>query len=401
LTYARAGMLFVCFLVVLLDGLDAGAVAIVTPMLAKQWGVTPAMFTSVFVATNVGAVVGYTTCGPLSARFGQRLIGISSVVLFGAGTLLSALAVDVTSLSVVRFASAIGLGGALPIAVTAATNVVSETIRTSAAVLVTMGLSAGGVVGGTIGGPLMARFGWPSIFIVGGLLPLFLLPLFAWVLSAPEQKSVQANVDNARSRATPGALFANGLGLTTCLLWFFAFLMFLVSYALASWIPTLLVDFGFSPIQAPLGAAAYGVGGLVGGILVLSVMGRFGIRPVLMITSLVAIMSIGTMSHVTASSSLLLPLIGAIGAGVITGCVGQSALAVSFYPVSLRTTGVGWAAACGRIGSVVGPAVGGALLSLQWSARDIILTAIPLIAIAIIVLATMSLAERRQALART
>jgi MFS transporter, AAHS family, 4-hydroxybenzoate transporter len=174
-----------------------------------------------------------------------------------------------------------------------------------------------------------------------------------------------------------------------------------VSYALASWIPTLLVDFGFSPIQAPLGAAAYGVGGLVGGILVLSVMGRFGIRPVLMITSLVAIMSIGTMSHVTASSSLLLPLIGAIGAGVITGCVGQSALAVSFYPVSLRTTGVGWAAACGRIGSVVGPAVGGALLSLQWSARDIILTAIPLIAIAIIVLATMSLAERRQALART
>ena len=82
MTYARAGMLFVCFLVVLLDGLDAGAVSITAPMLAKTWALTPAMFTPAFVAANIGAVVGYTACGPLSGRFGQRTVGISSVVLF-------------------------------------------------------------------------------------------------------------------------------------------------------------------------------------------------------------------------------------------------------------------------------------------------------------------------------
>jgi len=385
-------MLLVCFLVVLLDGLDTGAVSIVTPMLAKQWGVTPAVFTPVFVATNIGAVIGYTASGPLSARFGQRIIGISSVVLFGAGTLLSTLAGDVSSLAMIRLAAAIGLGGALPIAVTAATNVVSEKLKTSAAVLVTMGLSAGGVVGGLTGGPLMAEFGWQSIFIVGGLLPMVLMPLFAWVLLAPQKQCMQLSVDAAQSRA----LFINGLGAITGLLWLFAFLIFLVNYALSSWIPTFLADFGFSPIQAPLGAAAYGVGGLVGGFLVLSVIGKLGIRSVLMITSLVAIVSIATISHVTAGTSIILTLIGAIGAGLITGCIGQSALAVSLYPASLRTTGVGWAAACGRIGSIVGPAIGGAMLSLRWSARDIILTAIPLIGVAILVLVMMSLVERKQ-----
>ncbi|KIF66030.1 hypothetical protein HY68_37960 [Streptomyces sp. AcH 505] len=394
-------MLFVCFLVVLLDGLDAGAVSITAPMLAKTWALTPAMFTPAFVAANIGAVVGYTACGPLSGRFGQRTVGISSVVLFGAGTLLSALAQGVGSLSVLRFIAAIGLGGALPIAVTAATHVVAERFRPTAAVLVTLGLSSGGVVGGLIGGPLMAKFGWQSIFVVGGLLPLLVLPLFVWVLSAPAQTMIQAGVDSPRSRATLDALFADGLGVITYLLWLFAFLIFLVSYALSSWIPVLLADFGFSPLQAPLGAAAYGVGGVVGGFVVLGVMGRFGIKPTLMLTSLVAIVSVATMSQIASSSSLLLPLIGAIGAGLITGCVGQSALAVSFYPAVLRTTGVGWSAACGRIGSVVGPALGGVMLSFHWPARDIILTAIPLIAVAILVLGAMSLVEHRRVLART
>lgn len=398
MAYARVGMLFVCFLVVLLDGLDTGSIALVAPMLAREWGLTPAMLTPAFIATSVGAVAGYISCGPLIRRFGQRTIGIASVVLFGAGTLLTTAAYDVSSLSILRFVTAIGFGGALPIAVTVSSNVMPEKFRSTAAVLVATGLSAGGVVGGLISGPLMLKYGWPSIFIVGGVLPLLLLPLFSWVLSASDRVLTKAGVDAGGPSHSIAALFADGFGLHTGLLWLFAFLIFMVTYALSSWIPTLLVDFGFSPTQAPLAAAAFGAGGLAGNMLVLLIVGRFGIKPTLMITSLCAIASVIAVSCATMPSGLLLPLIGVIGAGLISGCVGQSALAVSLYPAGLRTIGVGWAAALGRIGSIVGPAVGGVLLAFNWSARDIILTVIPPTAAAMLALAAMVWVERRQPL---
>jgi len=82
--------------------------------------------------------------------------------------------------------------------------------------------------------------------------------------------------------------------------------------------------------------------------------------------------------------------------------VGQSALAVSYYPLAvsyyppeIRTTGVGWAAASGRIGSIVGPALGGLMLALNWSPRDIVLTAVVPAAAALAVLAALAWVDRR------
>ena len=397
LDQTRIWMLATCFLVILLDGLDTASVALIAPVVSKLWGVAPAAFTPAFVATNAGAVVGYLICGPVSNRLGHRRTGILSVILFGTGTLLGALAYDVLSLSIIRFVAAIGLGGALPIAVATATAIVAPGFRAGATVLVATGLSAGSVVGGLITGPLVAKFGWPSIFIVGGLLPLLLLPLFARALSAAERAQAGPSAEPVAPNPI-AALFADGRGVSTGLLWLFAFLIFLVTYGLSSWIPTLLVDFGFSPTQAPLGLAALGVGGIVGNLLMMLIVGRLGTRPALIMTSVGAIACILIISYATIPSSLLLVLIGAVGAGLITGCVGQSALAVSFYPGTLRTTGVGWAAAFGRLGSIAGPAVGGALLALHWSARDVILTAIPPIAAAIAVLLAMSLVRRSPAL---
>ncbi|MBR1219840.1 MFS transporter [Bradyrhizobium sp. U87765 SZCCT0131] len=395
LTYARVWMLSLCFVVVLLDGLDTSAVALVAPVLARQWGIAPAALTPAFVATSVGAVVGYVACGPLAQRVGLRVVGVASVVLFGVGTLLTALAGDVAVLAIMRLVSAVGLGGALPVAVTVATTQASEKTRTTVAMLVATGLSAGGVVGGLISGPLMVRFGWASVFVVGGVLPLLLLPALWRMLGSAD--AAHGAMTRAGGHGTLGALFADGLAAATALLWAFAFLIFLVSYALLFWIPTLLVAFGFAPTDAPLAAAAFGAGGLVGNAIVMLLVGRAGITPALAAAALCALACIVAIGCGLVPPALLLLAIGAVGAGLITGCVGQSALAVSFYPPALRTTGVGWSAASGRIGSIVGPAVGGALLSIGWPARDIVLTAAPAVIAAIFALAALSLAGRRVA----
>jgi AAHS family 4-hydroxybenzoate transporter-like MFS transporter len=118
-----------------------------------------------------------------------------------------------------------------------------------------------------------------------------------------------------------------------------------------------------------------------------------------MVTTLLAVACVSVISQAAISSGMVLPLIAGMGAGLITGCVGQSALAVSFYPPALRATGVGWAAASGRIGSIVGPALGGAMLSFGWSARDIILTSILPALLAMLTLVILGLIERNRSLA--
>jgi AAHS family 4-hydroxybenzoate transporter-like MFS transporter len=55
--------------------------------------------------------------------------------------------------------------------------------------------------------------------------------------------------------------------------------------------------------------------------------------------------------------------------------VGQSALAVAIYPEALRTHGVGFSAAAGRIGSIVGPAIAGLLVSMGGAPKAIVLAA--------------------------
>ncbi|MFM2278595.1 MAG: hypothetical protein RLZZ444_826, partial [Pseudomonadota bacterium] len=79
--------MLLCFLIVTLDGFDTIAITFVAPILAKDWGISPAAMVPTFLATSVGAVVGYMACGPLALRFGARAMALASVIVFGLGSL--------------------------------------------------------------------------------------------------------------------------------------------------------------------------------------------------------------------------------------------------------------------------------------------------------------------------
>jgi len=389
---ARIGVVTICFLIVLLDGLDTTSIAFVAPALAREWGLPPAAFTPAFVATSVGAVVGYLACGPLAGRWGQRMVGGLSVVLFGLGTLLSAWSPDVPVLAALRFVAAVGLGGALPVAVSVAAGATPARYKETAAMLVAAGLSAGAVIGGMAGVPLMRQYGWHSVFMIGGILPLVLLPFF---LKCIPGRDVATHSSRPAQGGSVAALFDRRWRLRTWLLWLFAFLIFVDAYALTFWIPTLLAEFGFGPAQAPAATAAFGMGGLLGSLAMMALVAKLGVKRLLAITTLIAIASILIVNQAALAPGQVLAVIGGMGAGLITGCVGQSALAVSYYPPEIRTTGVGWAAASGRIGSIVGPALGGLMLALNWNPRDIVLTAVVPAAAALAVLAALAWVDRR------
>jgi AAHS family 4-hydroxybenzoate transporter-like MFS transporter len=391
--------LLVCFLVIVLDGFNTTSISFVVPKLANDWGLAPARFTPVFVATNIGAAIGFMISGPLAQRFGNRLIGLASVVLFGGSTLVTMFAADVIGLSVLRLIAAIGLGGALPIAITASASIIGPKHKVAASLLVTTGMSVGAVIGGVTGGPLMSAFGWQSIFVVGGVLPFCLVPVFFRILPA------EGSAGSAAVRTTNPfkVLFKEGLGLYTCLLWAFSFLIFTDVYALLFWLPTLLPNFGFAPDHASVGMAAFSIGGLGGNILMtvavtmMTIGGQLRLKSALTLGGVLMILSIVVLSQIAVAPGIALLLIAVIGAGLVNGIMGQTALAVSFYPAEIRATGVGWGHAVGRVGSFVGPAIGGVLLSIGWPAREIVLTAVLPAVAAILVLGALALAGRKAA----
>ncbi|RKE38394.1 AAHS family 4-hydroxybenzoate transporter-like MFS transporter [Paraburkholderia sp. BL23I1N1] len=400
----RAGpllALLVCFLVIVMDGFNTTSISFVVPKLAHEWHLAAALFTTVFVATNIGAAIGFMISGPLAQRFGHRYMGVASVVLFAGSTLLTSYANDIASLSVMRLAAAIGLGAALPIAITAAAGIIGAKHKVAASLLITTGMSVGAVTGGVTGGPLMSHFGWQSIFVTGGLLPFLLVPAFFRIL--PARTPAIADTAGVRASNPLKALFENGLGAYTCLLWLFSFLIFMDVYALLFWVPTLLVDFGFSADHASVGMAAFSIGGLSGNVLMtgavamMTLAGRIKVKSALVLGLLLVILSITGLSQAAVAPGIVLLLTGVIGAGLVNGIMGQTALAVAFYPPEIRATGVGWGHAIGRVGSFVGPAIGGGLLSLGWPVRDIVLTAVVPAGAAIFALAALSLIGRRVA----
>lgn len=358
-----------CFLVVLVDGIDTISITFVAPTLAGIWGLPPAAMTPAFSGTSVGAVIGYMLAGPLERSFGRRSMTIASILLFSAGTLATVLATGISALAAIRLVTAVGLGMALPIAISAATDSVPTQRRGTIAILTASGLSVGGVVAGIGGAPLIRHFGWPSVFIAGGVLPLLLLPLV--YLNISDRETGQ----NAE-RNPVAALFADGIAVRTLLLWLFAFLVFVDAYALIFWIPSLLSNMGLPKALAPTSAAAFSMGGMIGSLSLIFLIKHLGSARTLLIPCAIGIAAVIAFGLVDPTPGKLMTVVFAMGAGFIACCVGQSALAVALYPPNVRTTGVGWAAAAGRIGSIFGPGVGGAVVYLGWTPQQIVLTAV-------------------------
>ncbi|MEU6680150.1 MFS transporter [Streptomyces sp. NPDC046925] len=394
----RFGVVGLAFLAVLLDGFDSASLSFVLPSLAEQWGVASADFTPAVVLTNIGVVLGYLASGRLAVRLGLRRMLIAGTVLFAAGSLATALVLpleSLTALSTVRLITGLGLGVVLPGAVSLAAAHHPDEQRQTVSVTVTLGLAFGGTVAGVFGSSMLASVGSTGVFWIGGALPLLLAVLMGrWLPAAPAPAAAAADstvtapgTDHsaaAAREARVGALFAPGLRAATVLLWIFAFLVFIASYTLQSWVPTLLTGYGFSASQAPIGLAFLSFGGVVGGIVLLLLAARKGITFALMVMPVIGAVSMVAAATVgTDHTALLLALAGA-GAGVTASQIGQLTLAVAMYPPATRTAGVGWAAALGRVGSIVGPAAAGVLLALSLPGDDIVLlTAIPVVVAAV------------------
>ncbi|MET7401864.1 MFS transporter [Dactylosporangium sp. NPDC005572] len=373
------------FAAVVADGYDTASLSFVTPALSEDWGLRPADLTLPLVATNVGAVLGYLACARLSARFGRAAVVWASVLAFGAATAATAAVTGMPALTAIRFITGLGLGTVLPAAVSLAADLAGPRRREPAAVLLVLGMAVGAVLGGVTGGPLIHGLGWPAVFWVAAALAAVLALLLYRHLPRTDGR-IDGGTDERGAEV--GALLRPEVRVRTALLWGFAFLVFTVSQTLNTWLPTLLLDYGFTAERAPLGTAVWGLGGIAGGAVLAVAAARLGAPRVLVVLCGLAAAMLAVVSLAPLATPALLGALALAGAGAAAGPAGQSALALGVYDPAAHTTGIAWAVALGRVGSIVGPAVCGALLAAGLPSRAILLLAgVPVLLASVVVAA--------------
>jgi MFS transporter, AAHS family, 4-hydroxybenzoate transporter len=347
------------------EGYDLQAANFAAPALVVSLGIAKADIGPLLSASLIGVLFGAALIGSLGDRFGRKRLIIGGCLAYGLLSLAAAACNALWELILLRFLIGLGLGGVLPNALALASDFARRGSEATAAGMIGIGITCGGMLAGLCAAALMPAYGWPSVFIVGGALPLLIVLLLWTVLPESPAYTLRRAQSTVTEPWSPGphALFRDGLAAQTVAIWVIFAAILLCVYLLSGWIPLLLHQSGFSLRSAALIGAAYQGGGVAGGVLASLLLKKRGWDVVALFASL-ALASMAFLVWGPASISLL--VLGVVLAGffvtgtqnAINGAGGAS------YDASIRSAGLGWALGIGRLGSVAGPLVGSAAVLL-------------------------------------
>jgi len=393
-------MLFaLCAMSLIMDGFDVQAMGYVAPEVIAELGMSGSELGTVLAAANFGLLLGALLFTVLADRFGRRPVLIFGTLFYAVMALITAHASSANELLILRFVAGFGMGSIIPNATALIGEYSPKRRRVTLIMTITVGFTAGAALGGVVAAWLMPQFGWRSVFYFGGAIPLvvgvlmiFYLPesmqflvvrrRFAeaarWLKRIDPDARVGGATELVAAEESRGGvpvidLLRDGRAGVTVLYWAVNFANLLNLYFLAGLLPTILTRSGFASSSSALIGGVLQLGGTLGTFGLAWLISKKGFTPMLTSTFAVAAGSIALIGSTTVLSfaPLLTFVVFVAGWCVIGGQPGLNALAATYYPTSMRATGIGWGLAAGRFGAIFGPLIGGRLLDLDWSTQQV------------------------------
>ena len=355
-------LVIVSFVLVMIDGYDMFIVSFLAPLIAADLNLTPVAIGQMFAAGLAGSMIGGLVLGPVADRVGRRPTLVVSLMVAAATTVLCAFATTFASFAALRFVAGFGLGGVLAAIIPLVAEHFPAERRHAAVTTMFIGYPLGGVVGGALTAMLL-ELGWRNLFLSTGLVTS-LLTVVAFLLPEPgKERSVPGVRDQSSVLSSVVGLFTEGRAWATIAMAVGVFCMLLVTYLLVSWTPMIAVRSGFTPHLAALCGAVLNLGGVIGALASTLLVRKFGLFRVVAVMIAAGAVAIAILGQLYGSIGTLMSGLLVAGALAIGGQQSIPAMAVQLYPQRMRAAGSGWQFAVGRLGSIMGPMIGGYLMA--------------------------------------
>jgi AAHS family 4-hydroxybenzoate transporter-like MFS transporter len=383
-------LIFGTALTIILDGVDNQLLPNAVPTLIQEWGRPRGDFIGALSYGPFGMMIGGLVGGIIGDKFGRRTALLGSVMTFAVLTLAIAFANSIEMLGALRFLAGVGLGGAMPNAATLASEYVPRKQRPFAVTLTIVCIPLGGVLAGELAAQIIPTYGWRALFIAGGIIPIVLSVVLWKVLpesprymagrrelwpdltrvmrkmghNVPDdvQYVEAATAGMPKGKASIGTLFGPQYLRDTLALSASFFFCLLVNYLVILLLPLVLTSpgNGFSQPEASRALRDSNFGGVAGAIFGAMLIQRFGSRLTMLGMSALAVVCgfVLAGAEISPANGLFLGLMFVLTGGLLNAVqTTMYALAAHVFPTEVRSTGVGFAVAVGRIGNVLAATV--------------------------------------------
>lgn len=382
-------VLFWCALIIIFDGYDLVIYGTVLPVLMKTWGLTPVQAGGLASYALFGMMFGAFIFGTIANRIGPKKAIIACILLFSGFTFLCGFAQTPTTFAFFRFMAGLGIGGVMPNAIALMAEYAPKSIRNTLVTTMFSGYAVGGIMSALFGIFLIPKFGWQIIFYIG-ITPVLLLPFIIRYLpeslnflvkngkndeanailtqvepSYTPQKNHVLEISNTVAGTTGVSdLFSSNRLLSTLMFWVSFFCCLLMVYGLNSWLTKLIMTKPEYKDNLSLSLTfllVLNIGAIFGAIVGGRLGDKYDLRKTVILFFGIGCVAIGLLGYT--SSFIMYVLMFIAGAATIGNQIVLNTLVAQYYPALLRTTGIGWASGIGRIGAIIGPILGGVLVS--------------------------------------
>ena len=415
-------ILILCSLVTFSDGQDFTALPYALPYIRDEWGISDDMTAYITMAAFVGQMIGSLFGAYLGDVFGRRPVIIVCTVGSAVLTTLVGFASTPEMLIALRFISGLAIGGLLAPVWALSIESMPKSMRSTSVTVIMLGFSFGASSAAPIANWTAPYLGWEGIFWVCGamtavfaLILVFTLPESTRWMVAKERPRAQivpmlSRLDPAfeaqayerfeltdERKATTSEnpilkfreLFVGALFIVTPLIWLAYFFSSIAIYLKNAYGVLFMEALGIARTDAAWLAAASGMIGAIGGVVLLAITEKRGpgwiaLAPLIGIP-LVLLVGFGFVAGGAPLAALL--LIGAIFVGA--GHAAVISITSIYYPSAVRSFGGGWASFMAKFGAVAAPWIGataGFLQGAQGAREGYVFTAACLAGIVVCIL---------------